>query len=326
MDLELLQFRSAVMQNIRSFFLQKSYLELDTPILSKTAIPETCIEVFKTEYIFPWKNEKQELYLLPSPEFYIKKIIAQHKVSVFQLGKCFRNCESIGNLHNPEFTMLEYYTLNAHYKDSLLLTENMIESLLPPQKNGEADFIQNLRPPFVQITMNEAFKQITGKSLDDLQDKKDLILLAKTMDLSIDPSWEWDDLYELIFVHSVEPNLSRLTNGKPIFLIDYPSQVACLAKNKSSAYKERWELYINGIELANCYSEETNPQEVQSYFEKESLLKNQSARIPHDVEADYWKIFTDFPTCSGVALGFDRLLMVLCNKKSIESVLINDFI
>ena len=122
MDLERLRFRARIMQNIRRFFIERGYLELDTPALSCDLIPETCLEVFKTDYIKNAAHAKtagrthiqsSALYLVPSPEIYIKKIIAQHKVNVFQLSKCYRNAESCGRIHSPEFTMLEYYTMNA---------------------------------------------------------------------------------------------------------------------------------------------------------------------------------------------------------------------
>ena len=118
MDLEMLKFRANIMQRIRNFFIKKGFLELDTPALSRDLIPETCLEVFKTEYIKPWSEEKIPLYLVPSPEIYIKKIISQHKTNVFQLSKCYRNIESVGNIHSPEFTMLEYYQMNISYMDT----------------------------------------------------------------------------------------------------------------------------------------------------------------------------------------------------------------
>ena len=138
MDLELLKFRAEIMQKIRSFFIEKDYLELDTPALSSSLIPETCLEVFKTEYVEPWTGEKKDMYLVPSPEIYMKRIISQHKVSVFQLSKCYRNVESAGRIHSPEFTMLEYYTMNASYKESMAITEDLFNVLLPPMPtNGE---------------------------------------------------------------------------------------------------------------------------------------------------------------------------------------------
>ena len=129
----------------------------------------------------------------------------------------------------------------------------------------------------------------------------------------------------------VEPNLPK---EKGVFLLDYPKAVSCLAqdvknseKNKNLPCKERWELYCRGIELANCYSEETKAQNIKEYFEQEGKLKNQSSLIPHAINEDYWKFFsttegnTGFPPCSGTAMGVDRLIMLLCAKNSIDDVL-----
>ncbi len=154
MDLELLRYRAEIMQKIRLFFIERDYLETDTPALSPSLIPETCLEVFKTEYLEPWSTKVRSLYLVPSPEIYMKKIIAQHKVSVFQLSKCYRNVESCGNMHSPEFTMLEYYTMNASYTESAQITEDFLRSLHP-----------RFNRPFTYVSMNEAFLQLAGFSL-----------------------------------------------------------------------------------------------------------------------------------------------------------------
>ncbi|MCL1812077.1 MAG: hypothetical protein FWG29_00995 [Treponema sp.] len=129
-------------------------------------------------------------------------------------------------------------------------------------------------------------------------------------------------LYDLIFIHAVEPSLPK---DRPVVLLDYPAFVPCLAKNKKSsakgyAAKERWELYINGVELANCYSEETNPQELRRFFEEEAKSKEQNALVNHNINHDYWKYLrpADY---SGVAMGLDRLIMLINEKNSIESIL-----
>ncbi len=327
MDLETLQFRSNIIKKIRAFFDTKGYLELDTPALSPTLIPETCLEVFKTEYIPPVNSsnsEKKELYLVPSPEIYIKKILSQRAVDVFQVSKCYRNTESTGRIHNPEFTMLEYYTMNANYNDSMSITEELFTKLLPPAPISiENDPWEYLRPPFIRLTMDEAFEKHAGFRLSSCKTSKDIAKHAVRLELE-DPNnnhflnWEIDDLYELILVNNVEP---KLIDSKPIFLTDYPSFVPCLAKDKEPMWKERWELYINGIELANCYSEETNAQNVKDYFEKESTLKNTTASVPHAIDTEYWKTFQNFPECSGVAMGVDRLIAILGGFSSIEPVL-----
>ncbi len=327
MDLETLHFRSNIIKKIRSFFDSKGYLELDTPALSETLIPETCLEVFKTEYIPPCNSktlQKKELYLVPSPEIHIKKIISQHKVDVFQISKCYRNTESTGRIHNSEFTMLEYYTMNANYIDSKRITEKLFEHLLPPIPiDSNNDFWAHLRPPFITLTMDEAFEKYAGFKLSECQNSSSLAKHAVRLGLE-DPhnnlfmSWSRDDLYELILVNNVEP---KLIEEKPIFLTDYPDFVPCLAKDKKPMWKERWELYTNGIELANCYSEETNSQRVKEYFEKEGEIKNKTARVPHATNAEYWTVFEDFPECSGVAMGVDRLIAILGGFSSIESIL-----
>lgn len=327
MDLELLQFRSRIIKDIRHFFCDKGYLELDTPALSPTLIPETCLEVFKTEYIPPLasqSNQVRSLYLVPSPEIYIKKIISQHKTDVFQLSKCYRNTESLGRIHSPEFTMLEYYTMNVDYTESMRITEALFEALLPstPQK-AHTDTFAHLRPPFIQITMDDAFSQFAGFPLSKCNNAGDIAKQALRLGIN-DPKgvdfagWEMDDLYELILVHEVEPKLNL---EKPVFLTDYPDFVPCLAKDKPPMWKERWELYANGMELANCYTEETNPKKVKEYFKKEGTLKQKNARVCHAIDSDYWKIFTDFPPCSGVAMGVDRLIATLAGCSSLKPIM-----
>ncbi len=319
-----MQFRARAIQAVRNFFIERKYLEVDTPALSPDLIPETCLEVFKTEYFEPWNDKKHQLFLVPSPEIYIKKLIGQHKVSVFQLSKCYRNVESVGNLHSPEFTMLEYYTMNADYEDSLKITEELFE-YLQKELNIESKTIGSA--PFTKVTMNEAFEKLAGFSLESCPNAADLEKQAIKMGLNPQPGENWADLFEMIFVHKVEQNLKNLTTppGLPVFLTDYPSAVRCLAQNTKGGStipcKERWELYVNGIELANCYSEETDAENIKEYFATEGSEKNQFARIPHAIDKDYWKNFSSFPKCSGVAIGVDRLIMSLLEKKTINGVL-----
>ncbi len=324
MDIEALEFRSNCIKKIRQFFDNRNYLELDTPALSPTLIPETCLEVFETQYIPPENSsimKEQNLYLVPSPEIYIKKLIAEHKRDVFQVSKCYRNTESTGRIHSPEFTMLEYYTMNKNYIDSLEITEALFTALLPPIPINGKDPFEKLRPPFIRLTMDDAFERFAGFRLSDCNTALDLAKHAAKLGLYTEEElkdWQKDELYELILVNNVEPCLNL---EKPVFLLDYPSFVPCLAKDKSPMWKERWELYAKGIELANCYSEETNAVCVKEYFEIEGALKNKTARVPHALDNNYWKTFVDFPECSGVAMGVDRFIAVLGGYGSLEPIL-----
>jgi len=316
MDIELLQKRAAIIKQVRSFFNKKNYLELDTPLLSPDLIPESCLNVFQTQRLFPRGSKKKDetLWLIPSPEIWMKKIIAQHRVDIFQICKCFRNGESSGHLHSPEFTMLEYYTMDADYMDSLALTEELFAHLAQEARPP------SLSPPFERLTVADAFSRFAGFDLFAAVEKEGA-LEEQARRLGLDPpaGLTTAELYDLIFIHAVEPHLKA---EKPIALIDYPAFVPCLAKKSANGKTvERWELYYNGIELANCFSEETNPQKVKDFFINEEAEKERTALVRHKVDHDYWKLFENFPHCSGVALGLDRLIMALTNRSTIDAVL-----
>jgi lysyl-tRNA synthetase class 2 len=224
--------------------------------------------------------------------------------------------------------MLEYYTMDADYKDSLCITEEFFEALLPHSAAGRAGTYPERLSPFLRITMEEAFKKWAGFNLFEAVEEGALAGEARRLGLEIGPGLGDAEIYDLIFIHAVEPCLPR---DRPVALIDYPAFVPCLARKSADGKTvERWELYVRGIELANCFSEETDPQEVRRFFTSEAAAKERAALVPHRVDHDYWNIFLPqevqgrtmlFPRCSGVALGLDRLIMVLTGRSSIESVL-----
>ncbi|MDR1030311.1 MAG: LysR family transcriptional regulator [Treponema sp.] len=329
MDRELLWTRARIIRQTRAFFDGRAYLEVDTPLLAPNLIPESCLEVFETAYLPPFlsKNRKDRQYwLVPSPEIWMKQLIADHGVSLYQICKCFRNGESLGRLHSPEFTMLEYYTMDADYRDSLQVTEDLFQYLLEGLSEPERSA---LAPPFLRITLEEAFSRWAGFSLFDAAEQGTLEEEARRLGLEPPQGMNQGDLYNLIFVHAVEP---RLPQDRAVALMDYPAFVPCLAKQDPQGKTvERWELYVRGIELANCYSEEADPQRVREYFTAEGARKAQAALVPHRIDADYWQVFLPrrdaqgrirpFPPCSGVALGLDRLIMALTGRSTIDGVL-----
>lgn len=343
-DVELLRFRSAVFRAVRSFFDERGYLEVDTPLLSTDLIPESCLEVFETELLPPRGSKKQakSLYLIPSPEIWMKKLIAglwgrrdlsaKPPAGIYQICRCFRNGESSGRAHSPEFSMLEYYSLGADCAASLTLTEELFARLLPLAEEGPGGEA-GLRPPFERITMADAFARWAGFDLYRAAGiPGGLEAEARRLGLEPAPGLDRGTLYDLIFVDRVEPSLP---GDRPVVLGGYPAFVPCLAKkNPDGKTVERWELYVRGIELANCYTEETGPRAVREFFEREKRAKEQSALVRHRVDDDYWKIFlpsggpadrgpeeSGFPPCSGVALGMDRLIMVLAGRSAIGGVL-----
>jgi len=322
MDLELLEERARIIREVRAFFDRRDYLEVDTPLLAPDLIPESCLEVFETAWFPPRlsRREAEKRWLIPSPEIWMKKLIARHRTNMYQVCKCFRNTESRGHLHNPEFTMLEYYTMDADYLDSLDLTEELFRHLLEKIR----DF-PTLRPPFFRVTMEESFRRWAGFSLAETAAAGPEAMETEARRLGLEPPPELSTaaLYDLIFIHVVEPSLPK---DRPTVLLDYPAFVPCLAQNNQKpgveSTKERWELYANGIELANCYSEETNPEEIRHFFEAEGIEKKKTALVKHQIDKEYWKNFLhDFPRCSGTAMGLDRLIMAFTGKASIDSVI-----
>jgi lysyl-tRNA synthetase class 2 len=312
-DLELLRERARIIREVRAFFDRRRYLEVDTPLLSPDLIPESCLEVFETLRIPPRGSKTlspEPRWLIPSPEIWMKKLIARHRANLYQICKCFRNGESRGRLHSPEFTMLEYYTMDADYGDSLALTEELLGALRP-----EAPV------RLTRIPVEEAFSRWAGFDLFRTAGRGPEALLAEARRLGLDPPPGLDipALYDLIFIHGVEPGLPK---NEWVALTDYPAFVPCLAKKSPDGRTlERWELYYNGVELANCYTEEGDPEMVRAFFEQEGRVKEERALVRHRIDGDYWKLFRDFPPCSGTALGLDRLIMILTGKIRIEGVL-----
>jgi lysyl-tRNA synthetase class 2 len=209
--------------------------------------------------------------------------------------------------------MLEYYTMDADYTASLALTEARFDTLCEGRVNPA------LAPPFTRIYIEESFARWAGFSLEEAVRNDELAVRARALGLAPLPGMDNAALYDLIFIHAVEP---RLPKDKPVALMDYPTFVPCLAEKRADGKAmERWELYVRGIELANCYSEERDVEHVRGFFTREAAAKKGAALVPHRVDHEYPRIFERFPRCSGVAMGIDRLIMAITGRSTIDSVL-----
>ena len=169
--------------------------------------------------------------------------------------------------------------------------------------------------------MEEAFHRFAGLELAPLTEDAGLLREALgRRGIASAPDDSWNDLFQRIFITLVEP---ELPDDQPLFLYDYPARIACLAQEKAGTpWRERWELYWKGVELANCYTELTDAEGVRALLESEAEQKRRSAEVKVKVDEEYWKTFTPpYPRSSGVALGFDRLLMLLAGKESLSEVI-----
>ncbi len=305
--------RSRLFMNIRRYFIDRGYLEVFTPTLSPSLIPEPTIKAFKTEFINEFIGNK-DLFLIPSPEIFMKEMIAAGSGSIFQISSCFRNSEQLGDVHNPEFTMLEYYTMDFTDKESIQLTTDMIRATAISKPH----WID--KEPLI-LTMETAFKEYAEVDLIKAQDYEYLKAEAERLSLLVPECESWEDTFNRIFLTYVEPNLPK---DRMVYLTDYPKQIECLAKNYSDKpYKMRWEMYINGIEVANCYTEETDKEKIQAYYEKEQAILEKTREGSEDIisTADYSFARLDMPECSGVAIGLDRLLLTEYKGDEIAPIL-----
>ena len=305
---------------LRSFFRARSYAEVDTPSLSPFLIPEPAIEVFQTEYL-PARGPAHPMWLIPSPELWMKRLLAGGAGNIFQVSRSFRNGDFGGPHHNPEFRLLEWYTVGAAYLDSIRITEDLFAHIIarqPPLRPAA-----ELAPPFIRITVQEAFDRYAGIDLARCQEPEALTTAARARGITMPDSPTWEEAFHIAFLTAVEPRLPR---EKPVVLLDYPALVPTTARRlPGTPWSQRWELYVDGVEIVNCYTEETDHGALRTLVRHEEERRG-SCRTSHAVDPGFAEIFpAGFPECSGAALGVDRLEMVFTGEKSLEGVILFPF-
>ncbi len=305
MLIENIKKKAEVLQLIRTFFCKRDYLEIETPLLSTTLIPEPTISMFQTEHTHPFKKNKVS-YLTPSPEVWLKRFLSEQPYNIFEISKCFRNSEQSGRHHNPEFTMLEYYTMDFTYQNTLELTIKLLDYI-----NSELPY-SKLPKKHLIITMDEIFNLYAGFSLEESYTIEKLHCKAIEFGISVDETDDWETAFNRVFLNIIEPKLPKKVN---LFITDFPNKITTLSKNiKDTPWAQRWELYINGIECGNCYTEETNQKLIKKIYIEE--------KVNYEVDVDYPSIFKNFPECSGGAIGIDRLLMEILGVDNIQEVIL----
>jgi len=313
--------RSKLTQKIRDFFNNHDFLEVETPIMTPIPGMEPHLNPFETKFISP-EGKSRSLYLNTSPELQMKKLLGAGFGNIFNLTKVFRNGEVGGGRHNTEFTMLEWYRTNSNYLDLMKDCENLITHLAGKKtikyKNKEI----NLEKPWDRKSIQELFTAYCRIDLLKNKDFKTFASTAKKLGHNTSGCKDWDDIFFKIFLNDIEPFLGI---KKPIFVYDYPVSQAALAKrkDKNSFWAERFELYIGGNEIANAYSELIDSKEQKCRLLEEQKLRKKLGKTAFDIDEEFLTSLESIPTsASGIALGVDRLFMVLLNKKYIEEVLL----
>jgi elongation factor P--(R)-beta-lysine ligase len=307
------RFRAGVLRAIRAFFDDAGYLEVDAPVLAEELIPEAHIEVFETRLVSPYgEGPEGERYLVPSPEIWMKRLLARGYGDMYSLGKAFRNAESTSRMHRPEFTMLEWYTVGADHLVQADLTAGLLAHLA--ERFPAAPGAGRVGAPVERMSVAESIERYAGVRLDFAR-QGSVREAAARLEMHIGPEEAEEDLYQRILLTFVEPNLPT---DHPVILTDYPALVPTLARHDGGT-ADRWELYLDGMEIANCYHEETDLGALESFLDEETARKA-GALVPHPSARSLLE-FADAPESSGVALGVDRLIMTLLEIRDIGGVI-----
>ncbi len=306
---------------VRDYFSDRGYIEVDTPVLSPFLIPEPALEVFQTQLLGP-SGQSRDLWLAPSPELWMKRLVGRGSGNIFQMSRSFRNGDFGSPVHTPEFRLLEWYTVGSGYLQAVDVTEGLFDRLLTAGPANGWSPRSELSPPFRRMTMREAFRRIAGIDLSRCQDVESMVSAGRAGGVRMPKQCTWEEAFHIVFLTSVEPSLPR---DRPLVLLDYPALIPTTARRLSGTpWAERWELYVHGVEIANCYTEETDPLTLRELLRKEEERKTR-CRVRHRIDTDMATAFPrGFPPVSGTALGVDRLEMVFFGEESLEGVIFSD--
>lgn len=306
-SIEQLKQRAKLIGDIRQFFREKEVLEVDTPALSHAAVTDIHLHSFKTSFIGPGYADGYPVYLMTSPEFHMKRLLAAGSGSIYQISKSFRNEEN-GRYHNPEFTMLEWYRVGFDHHQ---LMDEMDELLQRVLHAGKA----------VRLTYQQAFlSALEVCPLEaPLQELKECAFKLGLKDIA-ENEQDRDTLLQLLFSLGVEKQIGIKA---PAFVYDFPASQAALAKinAKDPRVAERFEVYYKGIELANGFNELDDGEEQLARFvadnqKRRSLGLEMQPIDSHLIDA----LNAGLPACAGVALGIDRLIMLALGAEHIDQV------
>jgi elongation factor P--beta-lysine ligase len=314
MNIEAILYKEKIIRIIREYFQKENFLEVSGQILNQAIPNEPNIYPFSTD----WKtyHKPQIFFLSTSPESSLKKIIAEKPGNYYSISKAFRNIEEINKYHSPEFTMLEFYRMDADYREMMIEVKELINYIYKPIKSDKKLLELKIWPVFSMTELFDKYAHLNLKKLINDYNMTDAagILGYQTNNAS------WEQLFNQIYLNMIEPNLPI----SPCFIVDYPSRISPLCKPKENMpdFAERFELYINKIEIGNGNTENTDFQNIEKVFESE--LKNRKNKNYPGSTLDKKFIFSlkklNGKKFAGMGLGIERMAMILGNISSI-----NDF-
>jgi lysyl-tRNA synthetase class 2 len=291
--------REKVIQTIRKFFKKEGFHEVFTPIMVPVPSIEPNLEVFETE-LRTSKGVRKRAFLISSPEYAHKKLLSAGVGNLFEITRSFRNEEEVSRLHSPEFSVLEWYRVNADYMDIMQDFEDLFLKIVGKEKLRYQGEVYDLKKPWPRITFKEAFKKYAHKAIEDIKD---------------------EDFYKTLF-NEVEPEI--LKTKRPIFLYDYPISQASLARPKKQdpGFAERFEVFVAGVELGNCFSELTDWKLQHERFRKDLALRKSQGKTDFPIDEDFIEALKEgMPASSGIAVGIDRLVMLAADAPTVSDTI-----
>ncbi|MFK7934178.1 MAG: lysine--tRNA ligase, partial [Saprospiraceae bacterium] len=308
--------RSKIVSSMRRFFDDKGWLEVETPVLQPIH-GGAAARPFATHH----NTLDMPLYMRIANELYLKRLIVGGFDGVYEIGKMFRN-EGMDRTHNPEFTSMEIYVAYKDYVWMMEMVENCLESIAQ-EVNGTTkakvgDNVIEFAGPYVRMSMAESIEKYTGIDISEM-DEAALRATCKQLHIEVDPSMGKGKLIDEIFGEKVEANLIQ-----PTYITDYPIEMTPLAKKHRSkdGLVERFELFVNGKEIANAYSELNDPIDQRERFEDQLKLAARGDEEAMVLDEDFLRSLEyGMPPTSGLGIGIDRLTMLLTDNTSIQEVL-----
>ncbi len=317
--------RARLAAAVRAFLGSRGYQEVETPCLVPAPGMEPHLDAFEAPFVPGGGGTARPLWLHTSPEYAMKRLLADGFERIFQLARVFRNGE-VSATHNPEFTMLEFYRAGTGYGgimedlEALVVEAAMALGGGSPLARGGREV--EVASPFERLTVAEAFRDRAGVDLEACRgDGARLRAAARARGLDAGPDGEgFADAFFRVFLQGVEPGLGF---PRPVYLTDWPVPLAALARlEPGGRWAERFELYLAGLELANGFSELCDPAEQRRRLEAERDERCRLGRPVYPIDERFLEAVGRMPPAGGVAVGFDRLLMVLLGAASIDDVLL----
>jgi lysyl-tRNA synthetase class 2 len=306
-----LEARSRIVRAVRAWFDHEGFLEVSTPARVRSPGQEVHLDAIPAG-----QADGEARWLITSPEYHLKRLVADGLSPIFEICKCWRAEES-GAHHRTEFTMLEWYRANAPLEVLAADCEALVA--IAVRAAGRDPAALGLGAPFARTSVRELFARHAGFSLTGAETPAELQVAAARAGVTVGAATAWDDIFYQVFLDRIEPELAK---SGPTFVFDWPAPLGALARPHPHDPRivERFELYADGLELANAFGELTDPIEQRRRFEEEARIRAARGKAIYPLDEALLAALPQMPTTAGIALGLDRLIMLATGARDISEV------